>query len=901
MELNLNLDESEKENEENESSNNNINKANKSNSNINENTENDLNRNMFEFNTVIGKGGFGKVWKVQYKKTNEYFALKEMSKRKILDKKSEKSINSERKFLSILNHPFIVNMHYAFQDNDNLYLVMDMLSGGDLRYHCSRYRSFSEEQTRFFIACITYSLEYIHTNNVIHRDIKPENLVLDDKGYVRVTDFGIAKYNTADNSSETSGTPGYMSPEVMNAENHSFTADFFAIGVIGYEFLMGFRPYNGKNRKEIKEKIFGEKVEITLNQKKKGWSDDVIDFINKLLERNKDLRLGANKGFQELKEHQWLKYYPWDELEQKILPAPFVPEEIDNFDKSYCESEEKITQETKLRYKKIYSSNTYKIAFVDFYFNKDIAKYQRKQVKSKKVKNIIKNEENNNENKNENMDEKNTANNNVEEIFISGKDEIIDKNNNNNSLDKLIKSNENDIKNIAEMKNKNELSNNSNKNNIINLKNGTNEIAKTEGEILVKKIMINSEGNKTKIIENSNTNNIESFNSLHKTNDDKKYVNQFNTNNIIQINNFKKIIINHNDYLKKKSSPDNFLKEYIKYQNNPKKQNKLNTKYNYLFKIKKVNKFQKNKNSSVIFNSSNKDNNNSDYFINNQFPKKEEYNNYENKTIIKHFLLYNNSITNAKGNITNNLIVKNNNNYNRDRNQIKYSKLKIKKKNNNSFRINHIQSLFKGEKMSMIKKLYLAPSNDRNDSLSKRLEKNNLGKTYINMNSKFSEKNIKKIKKREGKSSNKNMPKLPIYYNSGDNSENYNSYKMNNITNFKLIHTNNDFSIKYANSLNNINNKDKSFNFNKNIQKFQSSEKNTILNKNYINNKSRSNTNIKSKRFDRINSAGKFKNNRFKIDKENSVINNMKKNSNDKLNNMHNSNKRDKYNYYLIS
>ena len=901
MELNLNLDESERENEENESSNNNINKAHKSNNNINENTENDLNRNMFEFNTVIGKGGFGKVWKVQYKKTNEYFALKEMSKRKILDKKSEKSINSERKFLSILNHPFIVNMHYAFQDNDNLYLVMDMLSGGDLRYHCSRYRSFSEEQTRFFIACITYSLEYIHSNNVIHRDIKPENLVLDDKGYVRVTDFGIAKYNTADNSSETSGTPGYMSPEVMNAENHSFTADFFAIGVIGYEFLMGFRPYNGKNRKEIKEKIFGEKVEITLNQKKKGWSDDVIDFINKLLERNKDLRLGANKGFQELKEHQWLKYYPWDELEQKILPAPFVPEEIDNFDKSYCESEEKITQETKLRYKKIYSSNTYKIAFVDFYFNKDIAKYQRKQVKSKKVKNIIKNEENNNENKNENMDEKNNVNNNVEEIFISGKDEIIDKNNNNNSLDKLIKSNENDIKNIVEMKNKNELSNNSNKNNIINLKNGTNEIAKTEGEILVKKIMINSEGNKTKIIENSNTNNIESFNSLHKTNDDKKYVNQFNTNNIIQINNFKKIIINHNDYLKKKSSPDNFLKEYIKYQNNPKKQNKLNTKYNYLFKIKKVNKFQKNKNSSVIFNSSNKDNNNSDYFINNHFPKKEEYNNYENKTIIKHFLLYNNSITNAKGNITNNLIVKNNNNYNRDRNQIKYSKLKIKKKNNNSFRINHIQSLFKGEKMSMIKKLYLAPSNDRNDSLSKRLEKNNLGKTYINMNSKFSEKNIKKIKKREGKSSNKNMPKLPIYYNSGDNSENYNSYKMNNITNFKLIHTNNDFSIKYANSLNNINNKDKSFNFNKNIQKFQSSEKNTILNKNYINNKSRSNTNIKSKRFDRINSAGKFKNNRFKIDKENSVINNMKKNSNDKLNNMHNSNKRDKYKHYLIS
>lgn len=162
-----------------------------------------------------------------------------MSKLKIIDKKSEKSINSERKFLSVLKHPFIVNMHFAFQDNDNLYLVMDFLSGGDLRYHSSRYRKFSEEQTRFFIACIVLSLDYIHKNNVIHRDIKPENLVLDDKGYVSLTDFGIAKENGEDNSSETSGTPGYMSPEVMRSKDYSFPVDFFAVGVIGYEFMMG--------------------------------------------------------------------------------------------------------------------------------------------------------------------------------------------------------------------------------------------------------------------------------------------------------------------------------------------------------------------------------------------------------------------------------------------------------------------------------------------------------------------------------------------------------------------------------------------------------------------------------------------------------------------------------------
>ena len=185
-----------------------------------------LNKNNFKFLYVIGKGGFGRVWKIQSKKTNTKYALKEMSKLKIIDKKSEKSINSEREFLSKLNHSFIVNMHYAFQDRDNLYLVMDLLNGGDLRYHISRYRKFSEEQTRFFLANIIYAIDYIHSNNVIHRDIKPENLVLDDKGYVRITDFGIAKENMPDNSSETSGTPGYMAPEVMKAKNHSYAVDF---------------------------------------------------------------------------------------------------------------------------------------------------------------------------------------------------------------------------------------------------------------------------------------------------------------------------------------------------------------------------------------------------------------------------------------------------------------------------------------------------------------------------------------------------------------------------------------------------------------------------------------------------------------------------------------------------
>lgn len=130
-------------------------------------------------------------------------------------------------------------MHFAFQDFENLYLVLDYLIGGDLRYHISKQKKFSEEQTKFFIACLLLSFEYIHGNNILHRDIKPENMVIDDVGYVRITDFGIAKLFSRDNSSETSGTPGYMAPEVMCAQNHTIAVDYFALGVFGYEFMNG--------------------------------------------------------------------------------------------------------------------------------------------------------------------------------------------------------------------------------------------------------------------------------------------------------------------------------------------------------------------------------------------------------------------------------------------------------------------------------------------------------------------------------------------------------------------------------------------------------------------------------------------------------------------------------------
>ena len=331
-------------------------------------------RNYFEFEYIIGRGGFSKVWQVKLKKNSKKYAIKEMSKVKIIDKKSEKSILGERDLLTKLKHPFIVNMICAFQDYENLYLLMDLLTGGDLRYHFNSNHIFSENEIRFFISCLILSLEYIHENNVIHRDVKPENLVYDEKGYVRLTDFGIAKIKNEENSSETSGTPGYMAPEVLLGENHSFTVDFYAIGVIGYEFLIGKRPYIGKNRKEIKHQILSKEAQIDQknNNEEQLWSNECIDFINKCLKRKVANRLGYNLGVKELKAHPWLAKYDWINLYNKKMIAPYIPKNEINYDKKYCESLDKISNSTFERYKGYMRKNDYMKIFEGYtYFNND--------------------------------------------------------------------------------------------------------------------------------------------------------------------------------------------------------------------------------------------------------------------------------------------------------------------------------------------------------------------------------------------------------------------------------------------------------------------------------------------------------------------------------------------------
>ena len=318
-----------------------------------------------------------------------------MSKVKIIDKKSEKSVLFERQLLSRLRNPFIVNLIYSFQDSENLYLVMDFLKGGDLRYHICKNHNITEEQTKFFLACLTLGLEFIHSHSLIHRDIKPENLLMDSNGYLRITDFGISSIYSKNkkNAYDTSGTPGYMAPEVITGNNHCKVVDYFAMGIIGFELMVGERPYKGKSRKEIKEQMIMYQVEIKEEDIPIGWTIEAANFFNKLLIREPEKRLGYN-SINEIKNHEWFSDINFKELFRKKLKSPYKLFSEENFDKKYCNYEEKNSLMTIERYKEIMNSSIYEKMFINFtyyplvdinnndknriYINKKIIKNSRK-------------------------------------------------------------------------------------------------------------------------------------------------------------------------------------------------------------------------------------------------------------------------------------------------------------------------------------------------------------------------------------------------------------------------------------------------------------------------------------------------------------------------------------------
>ena len=265
--------------------------------------------------------------------------MKEISKVKAYLKKTIKSIKTERAILKKIHYNFISNLYFSFQDKDCLYFILDYFSGGDLRFYLEQNIQFEEKQIKFFVSNIILSLRYLRLNNIIHRDIKPENLVFDKKGYLNLTDFGIArKFKNNKLIKDMSGTPGYLSPEVLLQNNQTFSSDYFSLGIIIYELIFLQRPFEGKTKQELSENILNKNINLTrdqlpINFRNSQTADDLVDFINKLLKRKKEKRLG-DKDINQIIRHPWLKDVEWENIESKMIldeNIPFIPSKGDNF------------------------------------------------------------------------------------------------------------------------------------------------------------------------------------------------------------------------------------------------------------------------------------------------------------------------------------------------------------------------------------------------------------------------------------------------------------------------------------------------------------------------------------------------------------------------------------------
>ena len=445
-----------------------------------------------------------------------------MSKAKIIDKNSVDSILGEKKILSEIYHPFIVNMIYSFQDSDYLYLVMELISGGNLRYNLTINKTFEENQIKFIIGCIMTGLKYIHSKNILHRDIKPENLVFDSRGYLRITDFGIAKHYVINNKKDTSGTIGYLAPEVLCNVNHNFSIDYYAVGIITFELIFGHRPYIGKNKHEVKQLILTKQAKVDYDDLPEGFSNNIADFINKLIQRKPKNRLGKN-NIDEVLNHTWFGDFDWDNCAKKNLRAPYIPKFGDNFDKNYCLKIHKIGTETMQRYEKIMEKDDINTIFKDFNCNKIPAELKGFSTKKNNENKIVNNNISSNisttsiskNNKIENIQKNKAILNNIIEI---NKNLIQNKLDNNNVSNLGIKNNHNkskeNIDNVnKEVKNNNNLEISTKKQNInLNIINSQRNVAnnkeKEENEFIIKNSLKNKSISKKKMNRNISAKNI---------------------------------------------------------------------------------------------------------------------------------------------------------------------------------------------------------------------------------------------------------------------------------------------------------------------------------------------------------------------------------------------------------
>lgn len=302
----------------------------------------------------VGKGAFGKVRVVQHKQTRELYALKYINKPKCVKMKAVANIIQERRLLEEIDHPFVVNLRYAFQDDENCFFVLDLMLGGDLRFHLERLGSIDEATVRFYTAELSSALSFLHDKRIIHRDIKPDNILLDERGHAHITDFNIAvHYSDRRLLTGVAGSMAYMAPEILSKKGYTYTIDWWSLGVCAYELVFGKRPFRGRTNSDLTHSISKDTLRFPEDAESK-CSRAGIQAIRGFLDRDYTRRLGCRpdgEGFKDVQDHPWFAELDWDALENKALQPPFVPDSKKaNFDASH-ELEELLLEDNPLKAK----------------------------------------------------------------------------------------------------------------------------------------------------------------------------------------------------------------------------------------------------------------------------------------------------------------------------------------------------------------------------------------------------------------------------------------------------------------------------------------------------------------------------------------------------------------------
>jgi len=321
--------------------------------------------NNFEILKILGKGMFGKVVQVKEIQSGEILAMKIISKKKMIKHGHPEHAISENIVLKLTrNHPFCVHLKYAFQNDEKLYLVTEFLPGGDLFSLIEIYGILPENAVRFYLAELVLAVEFLHKYNIIHRDIKPENMLIDDRGHLRLVDFGLCKQVEMKNEMTKTwcSTSEYMAPEMLDGKGYNCGVDWYQLGLCTYELLVGQIPFYDPKTTRMYNNILKATLDIPDSVSKSAQS-----LIRGLLERDPIKRMGNSASdAQEIKEHPFFSSINWQKVVNLEYNPPFIPSPRD------CQNENFNGEDknSNIDLESCSQHNNYKsLYYEDYYFN----------------------------------------------------------------------------------------------------------------------------------------------------------------------------------------------------------------------------------------------------------------------------------------------------------------------------------------------------------------------------------------------------------------------------------------------------------------------------------------------------------------------------------------------------